>query len=358
MAARPTTIALAGLGAAARQIHLPAYRKIPGLRVVGGTDPAGAPPGFPAPFFDSVEAMLESTRPDLLAVLSPPSTHAELVRAGLEQGCHIFCEKPLSPVLEEAAALVRLAEERGRHLVVNQEFRYMEQHRAVADLLGGNDFGDLLFLDARQTFRTEAETEAGWRGQETRRTGQEFGIHVLDLCRYFFGEEPTTLYARMPRPGGGPDYLNLVQLEFPGERAAQITLDRLTRGPHRYLELRLDGTAGTVETRLGGGVELRGGLAGKRPFLELDVAGGGRSRLYHGERFRTVCKDPLDLFPSATAALLQAALDAIEAGEEPPCGGADNLRSLALVLAAYESDALRRPLRFHWEPVPRWEPLP
>lgn len=359
MAPRPSTIALAGLGAAARDIHLPAYAKVPNLQVVGGTDPAGPPPGFTAPFFTSAQDMLEAARPDLLAVLSPPASHGELVRLGVEYGCHVFCEKPLVPTLEEAAELVALAQQAERHLVVNQEFRFMQQHLATQGILGRAEFGDLLFLEARQTFFIDEQTEAGWRGQEKRRTCQEFGIHVLDLCRFFFGEEPETLYAAMPRPGGGPDYLNLIQLGFSGGRAAQITLDRLCRGRHHYLDLRLDGTEATVETHLGGGVELRGGLRGgtRRPFVDLDIAGGGRARLYRGDQFRTLARDPLDLFPSATAALLTAALDAMEAGEDIPCSGADNLRTLALVEAAYASDQLRLPLELTWTPTPSWQPV-
>ncbi len=74
------------------------------------------------------------------------------------------------------------------------------------------------------------------------------------FCRYFFGEEPTSISARMPRgkQPNGPDYLNLIELEFSGDRVAHITLDRLSRGRRRYLDIRLDGEAGSIETSLGG----------------------------------------------------------------------------------------------------------
>ena len=62
----------------------------------------------------------------------------------------------------------------------------------------------------------------------------------------------------MPRPfaDGGPDYLNLVRLDFSGDRVAQITLDRLTKGRHRYLDMRLVGEKGTIETSVGGSAEV------------------------------------------------------------------------------------------------------
>ena len=72
----PFTIAIAGLGAAAQRIHLPAYAGIPDLRVVGGCDPRVASDAgfarrrFGFPLFARVEEMLDQTRPDLLAIAS------------------------------------------------------------------------------------------------------------------------------------------------------------------------------------------------------------------------------------------------------------------------------------------------
>ncbi len=339
-------IALAGLGAAARRIHLPAYAGLPEVEVVGGADPAVTEGALPFPVFSSVDRMLGSVRADVLAVLTPPDTHAALAALGLRAGCHVLCEKPVTSRLEEADALCALSRETSRSVVVNQQYRFMRIHEAARGAIGQPDFGELVFLAAEQTFLVTPETEAGWRGHAEARTGAEFGIHVLDLVRYFFGEEPAAVTACMPRPRGteGRDLLDLVRLDFPGERVAQVTLDRLCRGRHRYLRLRLDGTAGCIETRLGGGVELVAGIAGgrRRPYLGLDVSYGGRARLYHGERFRKIASDPLDLFAAATRRLLEAALGAWERGETPPCEIHDNRRSLALVVAAYESSRRRQ----------------
>jgi predicted dehydrogenase len=255
-------LAVAGLGAAARQIHLPAYAGLARVQVVGGADPNVAAGSFPFPVFPSAEAMLAAVRADILAVLTPPDRHFALAALGLRAGCHVFCEKPVTRTLEEADALAALAREAGRSVVVNQEYRFMNIHREARRRIGQPEFGELLFLSAEQTFFVTTETEAGWRGREEARTGADFGIHVLDLCRFFFGTEARAVTACMPRPQGadGPDLLNLVRLDFPGDRVAHVVLDRLCRGRHRYLRLRLDGSAGCIETRIGGGVELRAGI--------------------------------------------------------------------------------------------------
>jgi predicted dehydrogenase len=343
-------IAVAGLGAAARQIHLPAYRGIAGLSVVGGYDPAlrDGDGRFPFPLFSSAEEMLDKARPDLLSVVTPPAHHLALTRLGLEAGCHVFCEKPFVPTLAEADEICAHSRAAKRWVVVNNQYRFMSIHAEAKKRIGAPGFGRLLFLSAQQSFYTTEATEAGWRGEDPQRTCKEFGTHVLDLCRFFFDEDPASITARMPKPGraSGPDYLDLIQLEFSGDRSAQITLDRLSRGPHRYLSLRLDGSEGCLETHLGGGLELHAGVRGgtRRPYLEVDLYLGGRARLYHGERFRKIASDPIDVFARATRRLVQALLDALEDGGVPPCNAEDNRRTLALMLAAYESAEKRTPI--------------
>lgn len=336
-----TAIAIAGLGAASRTIHLPAYAGLPTVKVVGGFDPLAKAGDFRFPLFATAQKMLEQTRPDILTVVTPPDSHFALTKLGLDAGCHVFCEKPFMTTMAEAQEVVTISRRVRRWVVVNNQYRFMNIHDAAQRRIGSREFGDLVFLAANQAFRSSAETEAGWRGQDPRRTCKEFGTHVLDLCRFFFGEDPRAVTARMPRPGrpGGPDLLNLIELEFSGDRVAHITLDRLWRGPTRYLSLRLDGTAAGIETHIGGVLEMRAGIrSGSRwPFVKLDVAMGGRADLYAGDRPRRIASDPLNLFSHATRRLLAAVLNAIASGEKPPCNAEDNLRTLALMFAAYES---------------------
>jgi hypothetical protein len=109
-------------------------------------------------------------------------------------------------------------------------------------------------------------------------------------------------HARPEQPSG-PDYLNLIELEFSGDRVAHITLDRLSRGRHRYLDIRLDGEFASIETSLGGRLETRVGMraATRQPFFSLDLAPGGPAGLYRGEQYSTLATEPLNVFAGATA---------------------------------------------------------
>ena len=150
----------------------------------------------------------------------------------------------------------------------------------------------------------------------------------------------------MPRPEQpiGRDYLDLIELEFRGDRVAHITLDRLSRGRHRYLDIRVDGEFGSIETSLGGRLETRVDMraATRQPFFSLDLAPGGRARLYRGEQYSTLATEPLNVFAGATAELVTAFLAALDRGEPSPYNAVDNRHTLAL--AAYEFDAKHVPV--------------
>ncbi|NUT00291.1 MAG: Gfo/Idh/MocA family oxidoreductase [Sphingomonas sp.] len=337
-------VAIAGLGRAAKVIHVPALKKLPNVEIVGGFDPAS--PRLDFPVFGSLEELL-AAKPDVVVIATPPDGHPEIAKAALAAGAHVFCEKPLANSIEEADSIASAAAAAGKTVCVNSEFPFMPTHLAAAREIGSERFGRLLFVEAHQSFVVTQETEAGWRGEDPQRTFKEFGTHVIDLCKAFFGEQPSVMRSRMPRPfaSGGPDYLNLVQLEFSGDRVAQITLDRLTKGRHNYLDVRLVGEKGTIETSIGGSAEMTLGLRpqGRRPFADLNLHMGGVAKLYHGDRSTTLARAPLDLFADATATLFRAFLDAIAQGREPPSGIAEARDTLSLIYRAYAEAGAGQP---------------
>jgi D-apiose dehydrogenase len=345
-------LAVIGLGAAARNIHLPAYAALGGrISLVGGADPdatarnlaAGA--GIPELFAEPAE-LLEKARPELVAVCSPPALHRDHVELALAAGCHVFCEKPVAESLEDVDAMIAAADSAGRLVVVNQEFPCMQIHRAARERIGSVEFGRLRYLAAWHTMRPSAATEAGWRGALRRRLGFEFGIHVLDLARFFFDATPSRVLAHMPAPdpASGWDPVNVIALEFADGRAASCVLDRLSPGAERYLDLRLDGEHAAIHTSIGGRLEASIGLhtRERRPFAELRWAGGGVAVLEQGSRSRVIATDGRNPFASATARHLGDFLDALERGSVPRAHLRDNRSTLALVLAAYESARIGR----------------
>ena len=81
---------------------------------------------------------------------------------------------------------------------------------------------------------------------------------------------------------------------------------------------------------------------GKKPFVDLGVHMGGVARLYHGDRYTTLAKAPLDLFPDATARLFRAFAEAIEADRDPPNSIDDARDTLDLIYRGYAEAGARR----------------
>jgi predicted dehydrogenase len=347
-------LAFIGLGAVVRNIHLPALRQLANrVTVVGGCDPAPAARAAAErqgmATFTGVQEMLERTSPELVTVASPPGLHREHVEAALSAGCHVFCEKPLADSMEDADAIVSRAAVARRHVVVNNEFPAMRIHRAARAAIDTVAFGSLRYLHAWHTNRPTPHTEAGWRGEMAQRLGLEFGIHVFDLVRYLFDATPVTVMAHMPRPDPQIcwDAVQTVAMEFEDGRAASFSLDRLSKGPERYLDMRLDGERAAVHTSIGGQIRAALGMHTRvrRPFLDLRWIGGGRAVLQQGDHERVLAVDHRNPFASATAVHLGEFLDALERGTIPPASAADNRHSLALVFAAERSAVERRSVR-------------
>jgi predicted dehydrogenase len=172
----------------------------------------------------------------------------------------------------------------------------------------------------------------------------EFGIHVFELVRFFFDQPPMRVLAHMPNPGSRSqcDAVNVIAIEFAGGRAASLVLDRLSRGPERYLDMRLDGELAAIHTSIGGRVRFAAGIhtRERRPFAGFEFVQGGRAELQDGSRTTVLAKDPINPFASSTAHHFGNLLDAIRQGTVPPGNVRDNRNTLALVMAAYDSAEL------------------
>ena len=344
----PIRVAIIGLGSAAHNIHLPAFAMIRDkITIVGGCDISeGARERTRKEWclqnlYSDPEEMIEKTKPDIVSIITPPAQHFEHCQLALNKGCHVFCEKPFMENLEQVDKIIDLAEQAKRLVVVNNEFRYMQIHSNAKKLIGKPEFGELRYFYAWQTFMPTAHTEAGWRGQLEKRVCFEFGNHIFDLMRFFFEMNPTKIIAHMPKPvpGVNADLLNIVSVEFPDGRAASFILDRMNKGPERYLDIYLNGDHASIHSFIGGELRFQIGIhtRERRPFFNFSLVKGGKAELQVGNKSKVIAKDPLNPFQYATSKLMSEFVHAINGKTIPPCNAKDSRNTLALVLAAYES---------------------
>lgn len=96
---------------------------------------------------DSSE-LVTSTDIDAIAVITPVWTHFELAKAALENGKHIFVEKPFTSNTEQADQLIDLAEKKNLTIMVDHTFLFTGAVRKIRQLLEEGTMGSLYYYDS------------------------------------------------------------------------------------------------------------------------------------------------------------------------------------------------------------------
>lgn len=140
--------AVLGAGWYAAQNHIPVLASRPevildGVCRIGTVDLERVRSHFGFAFAsESFEAVLQR-RPDIVVVASPHHLHYQHAAAALDAGAHVLCEKPLTLDPEDAWRLVRLAERRGRHLLVANGYHYLPQVDALRLRIADGAIGEI-----------------------------------------------------------------------------------------------------------------------------------------------------------------------------------------------------------------------
>ncbi len=92
--------------------------------------------------------LLTSARIDAVAVVTPVSTHFELAKAALENGKHVFIEKPFTSTTQQAEELIELAERKNLTIMVDHTFLFTGAVRKIRELIEEGTLGDLYYYDS------------------------------------------------------------------------------------------------------------------------------------------------------------------------------------------------------------------
>jgi predicted dehydrogenase/nucleoside-diphosphate-sugar epimerase len=161
-------------------IHFDTLRRLDGSEVVALCDldaeraRAQADKFGVAGVFTDIEEMLDSARPDVVHLLTPPATHLPLVRAAAARGIHVYVEKPFATGEAEAREMAELARAAGVQLCPGHNRLYdpifLEAERRVAR----GDIGRVVSVRCEQGFSYESAARAAaipWA------YGYEWGIY-------------------------------------------------------------------------------------------------------------------------------------------------------------------------------------
>ena len=94
------------------------------------------------------EEVLKSPRIDAVAIVTPVWTHYKLAKAALENGKHVFVEKPFTSSSEQAEELINLAARKKLKIMVDHTFLFTGAVRKIRELTESGALGNLYYYDS------------------------------------------------------------------------------------------------------------------------------------------------------------------------------------------------------------------
>ncbi|MEO5580579.1 MAG: Gfo/Idh/MocA family oxidoreductase, partial [Gemmatimonadaceae bacterium] len=206
--------------------------------------------------------------------------------------------------------------------------------------------GELVFAQAWQLMFMPPWNEHGWRGDMTRRTLHEAGVHLIDFLIALFGELPHSVSGTMSSGGlrnDESDAVCVVTLEFSRGRMAQLIQNRLCKGETHYFEVRADTTNASYRASFGGRARVTTGLHRSTvPHLRVDYGVSGIAWQEKGTTRTFLARNPRDPRTVATRLVLEQTIAAFADGTPPPASGADGRGVLRVIDACYQAAASGR----------------
>lgn len=326
-------IAIVGAGEIVDLAHLPAYRDH-GLDIVGITDidldkarDVADRHGIPR-VYDSVAEIATDAQVAVVDIAVFPWVQYEVAVPLLDAGKHLLCQKPLSYDLGEAVKLVEHGEKCGVTMAVNQQLRFSESVAAAKAMVDAGWIGDPFEMSWDFHVYTPWENWA-WVAKQPRLDINQFTIHPLDAVRYVLGD-PLFAYGTQAREPGQPEAgetRTISVLEFAGETRAFLRSFHKNRTGDPRAEFRIDGTGGSIRGTIGLMYDYPTGRADTLEVSSRVLPTDGWLPYPVTSRW----------IPAAFIGPMASLLEAIATNGTPLTNARDNLKTLQVVHALYES---------------------
>lgn len=324
--------ALIGCGFFAQnQMH--AWQMIEGVQIVAlcdmdqdRRDRTARDFGVARTYADAVQ-MMAAEDLDFVDIATTVGSHRMLVQAAADAGLHVICQKPFAETMQDARAMVAAVEGAGRTLMVHENFRWQSAIRAAIAALKDGAIGTPFF--GRVSFRSGYDVFSGqpYLATDPRFIIQDLGIHILDISRALFGDVAriSASTTRINPAIKGEDVATML-LDHEGGVTSVVDCSYATRRtPETFPQtlLEIDGDQGTLRLDAGYRLVIQN-AAGE------DIRDVAPPLLPWAER-------PWHNIQESVHLIQAHFIDCLRAGAQPETSGHDNLKTLALVEAAYAS---------------------
>lgn len=281
--------------------------------------------GVPRVYSDP-EELLQKEAVDFVDIITEVPAHAPLVQLAARYKVPVICQKPMAPDYRTAEKMVHVCREARIPFFVHENFRYQTPMRAVKRLLEEGRIG--------RPFRARIQFVHGFpvfENQPFLKTLEHFvltdvGSHILDLARFFFGE-PQSLYCQHYRSRediAGEDVATVI-LRI-GDLICNCEMSQSTKtewGHFPETFVYIEGKQGTLDL-------------GPDFWIRLTTEMGTLSRRYPPPRYGWANPD-YDVVHASMVPIHADFLEALRTDRPPETSGEDNLKTMRLVYAAYQS---------------------
>ena len=205
-------------------------------------------------------AKAEAARDDgieVVSIVTPNHMHFAAAKAFLEAGIHVICDKPLTSTLEDAKALVQVAEASDALFILTHNYTGYPMTRQARDMVASGAIGEVRVVQveyAQDWLTVEQDfKQAEWR-TDPKRSGAggstgDIGTHAFNLACFVSGLTVESLAADLQAfvPGRQVDDNAHVMLRFAGGARGMLWSSQVAPGNENALKLRVYGETGGLE---------------------------------------------------------------------------------------------------------------
>jgi virulence factor len=222
-------VGVVGLGRMGQQ-HCRVYSSLRHAQLVGVHD-ANFEVGirvarkFEVPYYPRLEDLLAAV--DAISLATPTPSHFEIAKRCLEQGLHLLVEKPITQTIEQAEALVSIAEASGLTVQVGHIERFNPAYIELRNV-----------IEEMQVVAINMRRLSAYAGSNTDvNVVLDLMIHDADLALDLIAEEPSSVNARGVSVYGEAVDHAVAQLSFPSGRVLSLSASRVTEEKIRSIEV-------------------------------------------------------------------------------------------------------------------------
>lgn len=149
--------------------------------------------------YTDFESMISENKPDLVIVTTTDSTHHEYIVKGLEMGCDVLTEKPLTTDEDKCQEIINAERKSGRNVIVGFNYRWSPYNTKVKELLQKGAIGKVTSVDFHWYLNTYhgASYFRRWHGlrQESGTLWVHKSTHHFDLLNWWIDSDPEEVFA-------------------------------------------------------------------------------------------------------------------------------------------------------------------